>query len=162
VAGNENRFKAWIIAVEFPSPLCYLAKVNRSFPYRQFRPAAPPPTARQQALAQWRRWDWSATEKALQPSARATADIMPRVLAGLRMDSRQAETEILKVWSHQIDPNIVAHARPTGIRKGTLFVTVDSSVWLDEIVRYRRREILERLQNSFGRDLITRISFRTG
>jgi predicted nucleic acid-binding Zn ribbon protein len=87
---------------------------------------------------------------------------MPRVLAGLRIDSRQAETEILKVWNHQLDPNIVAHAQPTGIRKGTLFVTVDSSVWLDEIVRYRRREILERLQNSFGRDLIARISFRTG
>ena len=87
---------------------------------------------------------------------------MPRVLSGLRMDSRQAETEILKVWSNQLDPNIVAHAKPTGIRKGTLFVTVDSSVWLDEIVRYRRREILERLQNSFGRDLIVKISFRVG
>ena len=87
---------------------------------------------------------------------------MPGVLAGLRIDSRQAETEILKVWNHLLDSNIVAHARPTGIRKGTLFVTVDSSVWLDEIVRYRRREILEQLQNSFGRDLITRISFRTG
>lgn len=87
---------------------------------------------------------------------------MPGVLAGLRIESRQAETEILNVWHHQIDPAIVAHARPTGIRKGTLFVTVDSSVWLDEIVRYRRGEILERLQNSFGRDLITRISFRAG
>ena len=80
----------------------------------------------------------------------------------MRIDSRQAEAEILKVWNHLLDANIVAHAQPTGIRKGTLFVTVDSSVWLDEIVRYRRREILERLQNSFGRDLITRISFRTG
>jgi len=52
--------------------------------------------------------------------------------------------------------------QPAGIRNGTLFVTVDSSVWLDEIVRYRRREILERLQNSFGRELIRRISFRLG
>jgi predicted nucleic acid-binding Zn ribbon protein len=60
----------------------------------------------------------------------------------------------------QPDPNIVAHAQPTGLRKGTLFVTVDSSVWLSEIVRYRRKEILERLQHSFGRDLIARISFR--
>jgi hypothetical protein len=109
--------------------------VNRSFPYRNWRPSAFEPTARQQALAQWRGWDWSATEKARQPSARSTAEVMPRVLAGLRMESRQAETEILKVWTHQIDPNIVAHAQPTGIRKGTLFVTVDSSVWLDEIVR---------------------------
>ena len=62
----------------------------------------------------------------------------------------------------RLDPNIVAHAQPAGIRHGTLFVNVDSSVWLDEIVRYRRREILERLQNSFGRELIRRISFRLG
>jgi hypothetical protein len=136
--------------------------VNQPFPYRPYRPAAPAPTARQQALAQWRRWDWSAAERARQLSARPAADIMPGVLADLRMETRQAETEILKVWHHQLDPEVVAHARPTGIRKGTLFVTVDSSVWLDEIVRYRRREILERLQNSFGRSFITRISFRTG
>jgi predicted nucleic acid-binding Zn ribbon protein len=87
---------------------------------------------------------------------------MPGVLAGLRIDRRQSESEILKVWNNQLDPNLAAHALPTGLHKGTLFVTVDSSVWLDEIVRYRRREILERLQNSFGRDLITRISFRVG
>ena len=136
--------------------------MNRPFPYRTFRTAAPAPTARERAVAEWRRWDWRAVEKTRQPSARPAAEVMPRVLAGLRIDSRQAETEILKVWHHQMDPNIVAHARPTGLRKGTLFVTVDSSVWLDEIVRYRRREILERLQNSFGRDLITKISFRTG
>ena len=41
-------------------------------------------------------------------------------------------------------------------------MTVDSSVWLNEIVRYRRREVLERLQHSFGAELITRISFRVG
>jgi hypothetical protein len=136
--------------------------VNRAFPYRNYRPAAPAPTARDRALAEWRRWDWTATEKTRQTSARAAGEVMPGVLSGLRIDSRQSETEILKVWNHLLDPNIVAHARPTGIRKGTLFVTVDSSPWLDEIVRYRRKDILEQLQNSFGRDLITRISFRTG
>ncbi len=87
---------------------------------------------------------------------------MPKVLAGLRLERRQAEAEILKVWRHQVDPNVAAHAQPTGLRNGTLFVTVDSNVWLDEIVRYRRREILERLQNSFGRELVARISFRSG
>ena len=87
---------------------------------------------------------------------------MPTILGELRIDRRQSETEIVKVWNHLIDPNIVAHAQPTGLNKGTLFVTVDSSAWLDEIVRYRRREILDRLQHSFGRDLIARISFRVG
>jgi predicted nucleic acid-binding Zn ribbon protein len=122
----------------------------------------PPLSSRQRALAQWRGWNWSGDEIARQASGKMAADVLPRVLAGLRMERRQAEAEILQVWSHQLDPNIVAHARPSGIRKGTLFVVVDSSVWLDEIVRYRRREILERLQNSFGREMIRRISFRLG
>jgi predicted nucleic acid-binding Zn ribbon protein len=88
--------------------------------------------------------------------------IMPAVLKRLGLNQRQAETEILKAWGHLIDPNITAHARPTGLAKGTLFVSVDSSVWLDEIVRYRRREILERLQLCFGRETIKKISFRAG
>jgi predicted nucleic acid-binding Zn ribbon protein len=131
-----------------------------SFPPRR----SPPPRSspRQRALAQWRGWNWSGDEIARQASGKKAAAVLPRVLADLRMDRRQAEAEIVRVWSCQMDPNIVAHAQPAGIRNGTLFVTVDSSVWLDEIVRYRRREILERLQNSFGRELIRRISFRLG
>ena len=45
---------------------------------------------------------------------------------------------------------------------GTLFVNVDSNVWLSEIVRYRRKEILDRLQHSFGRKMIQKISWRVG
>jgi predicted nucleic acid-binding Zn ribbon protein len=61
-----------------------------------------------------------------------------------------------------LDPVICAHAQPAGLAKGTLFVTVDSNAWLSEIVRYRRKEILDRLQHSFGRELIKKISFRLG
>jgi predicted nucleic acid-binding Zn ribbon protein len=78
------------------------------------------------------------------------------------MERRQAEAEIVEVWNQLIDPVIAAHAQPTGINKGTLFVTVDSSPWLSEIVRYRRKEIIDRLQNSFGKEMIARISFRLG
>jgi hypothetical protein len=129
--------------------------MDRPFPFREQRPRRSARTSREIALAQWRRWDWSAQETASRRSEKSAAELMPRLLTNLRIDRRQSETEILH-------SNITAHAQPTGIRKGTLFVTVDSSVWLDEIVRYRRREILERLQNSFGRDLISRISFRVG
>ena len=132
-------------------------------PPRPMPPLGPPKaTARQRALAQWRGVDLSPLEKARRQSGKPVSAVMPKVLTELRIDQRQAETEILKVWNHMIDPGITAHAQPTGLNKGTLFVTVDNSVWLSEIVRYRRREILERLQHSFGRDLIARISFRFG
>jgi predicted nucleic acid-binding Zn ribbon protein len=80
----------------------------------------------------------------------------------MRLDRRQSDAEVVKVWNSLLDPLIVAHAQPTGMRKGTLFISVDSSPWLDELVRYRRKEILARLQHSFGRDLIARLSFRVG
>lgn len=119
-------------------------------------------TAQQRVLAEWRGIDLAPIDVARAKTSRSAGDVMPRILKDLRIDRRQSESEILKVWNHLIDPNLVAHAKPTGINKGTLFVTVDSSVWLDEIVRYRRHEILQSLQTSFGKDLITRISFRVG
>jgi predicted nucleic acid-binding Zn ribbon protein len=120
------------------------------------------PTARERALAQWRGVNLAPIEVAQALRARGIADVMPQVLSNLGLDRRRAEAEILRVWNNLIDPIVTAHARPTGLSRGTLFVTVDSNVWLGEIVRYRRKEILERLQHSFGRDLITRISFRCG
>jgi predicted nucleic acid-binding Zn ribbon protein len=117
---------------------------------------------RDRVFAQWRGIDLSPLERARAVRAQPAGDVMPRVLQGLGLDRRRAEAEVIKVWNNLLDPQIVAHAQPTGLRKGTLFVTVDSNVWLSEIVRYRRREILERLQHSFGRDFVTRISFRVG
>lgn len=131
-------------------------------PFREQKPRAPKPDARGRVLAQWRGVDLAPLEKAKAMRARKVADVMPQVLKELRVDKRRAEAEIVKVWNNLIDPAIVAHAQPTGLNKGTLFVTVDSSPWLNEIVRYRRKEILDRLQHGFGRDLITRISFRVG
>lgn len=119
-------------------------------------------TARERVLAQWRGVDVRDAERARTVRGRPLEAIMPGILKELGLDRRQSEAEVLKVWNHLLDPEIVAHAQPTGLHKGTLFVAVDSSVWLSEIVRYRRKEILARLQHSFGRFLIARISFRLG
>ena len=125
----------------------------------------PPPkkiSARQRVLAQWRGVDLSPLETARAVRARSVGDVLPHLLSDLHLDDRRAEAELIKVWNSLVDPNIVAHAQPAGLRKGTLFVNVDSNVWLSEIVRYRRREILDRLQHSFGRNIVQRISFRVG
>ena len=132
-------------------------------PPRFIPPLGPPkPTPRQRALADLHGIDLTPLERARSRPAKAAGELLPQIMTKLRMDKRQSEAEIVRVWRHLIDPVITAHAQPTGINKGTLFVTVDSSVWLDEIVRYRRKEILDRLQHSFGRELIQRISFRVG
>lgn len=133
------------------------------FPYRNIPPLGPgKASSRQRALAQWRGIDLAPLEKMQAMRVRQISGVLPKVLSELRIDSRRTEAEVTKVWNNLLDPTIVAHAQPTGLRKGTLFVAVDSNVWLSEIVRYRRKEILDRLQHSFSRDFITRISFRVG
>jgi predicted nucleic acid-binding Zn ribbon protein len=125
----------------------------------------PPPkktSARQRVLAQWRGVDLAPLESAKALRARRAGDVLPKLMKDLRMDARQGEAEIVKVWNSLLDPNITAHAQPANLHKGTLFVNVDSSTWLSEIVRYRRKEILDRLQHSFGKNMIQKISFRIG
>ena len=119
-------------------------------------------SARQKILAQWRGVDLEPEATARAVRARGAGEIVAQVLGDLKMDSRRAEAELVKVWNSLIDPNITAHAQPAGLRKSTLFVTVDNSAWLSEIVRYRRKEILDRLQHSFGKNVIQKISYRVG
>jgi predicted nucleic acid-binding Zn ribbon protein len=119
-------------------------------------------SARSKILAQWRGVDLAPLEVAQASAARSVGTVLPGLMKDLRMEARQGEAEIVKVWNSLIDPVITAHAQPANLHKGTLFVNVDSSVWLAEIVRYRRKEIIERLQNSFGKSVVQKISFRIG
>jgi predicted nucleic acid-binding Zn ribbon protein len=118
--------------------------------------------ARRRVLAEWRRVDTSEIERAWASSARSVAAVLPRVLQDLRLDNKQHESQIVVLWRQIVDARVAAHAQPVGLVKGTLFVSVDSSVWLDEIVRYQRKEILERVQHALGREMVRRISFRVG
>ncbi len=122
----------------------------------------PKANSRDGALAEWRRVDVREAEGATKNNARTLAELLPKVVANIGLDKKRADLEILKVWNHVIDPRISAHAQPVNVFKGTLFVNVDNSAWLDEIVRYRRREILTQLQTAFGPDVIKKISFRIG
>lgn len=118
--------------------------------------------ARRRVLAQWRRVDVTPAEIARAVREREAGTLVARVMSDLNLETRRAEMEVVKVWNSLIDPVVTAHAQPANLHKGTLFVNVDSSPWLSEIVRYRRKEILDRLQHSFGRTVIQKISFRIG
>ena len=118
--------------------------------------------SRRRVLADWRHIDLVPLEKARADTAKPASSVVAKVLTGLRIDKRQGEAEIIRVWNNLLDPNVTAHAQPTGLRDGTLFVTVDHSVWLDELVRYRYRPILTQLQTAFGKTTIAKISWRVG
>jgi hypothetical protein len=119
-------------------------------------------SARQKVLAQWRGVDLAPIEAAKAVRARDAGNVVSKVLSDLKMDSRRADIEIVKVWNASIDPIVTAHAQPVNLCKGTLFITVDSDVWKYEIIRYHRKEILKRMQYSFGLEKIKKVHYRVG
>lgn len=118
--------------------------------------------ARSDTLNAWRGMDVKAVERAWKSGEKSLTELLPKVWESLRLDQKLAESQLVLVWKQAIDPTVAAHAHPVGLAKGTLFVSVDSSAWLSEIVRYRRKEILDRLQTAVGREMVQRISFRVG
>lgn len=131
-------------------------------PLRFMPPLGPKPLSpKERVVAEWRGVDSSPAERSR--PVKAMDDVMPGVMKKLRLDQRRVEAEIVRVWNGIMDPNVAAHAKPDRMVNGsTLCVVVDSNAWLDEIVRYRRKEILDRLQHSFGPELVKKISFRLG
>ena len=95
---------------------CSMNITRNSKPRSAFVPVSP----RQAVLAQWRGIDLAPLEQANAPTAQTVKALMPKVLGQLGLERRCAETEIVKVWNHLIDPNIVAHAQPTGFERDTL------------------------------------------
>lgn len=134
----------------------------KSTPPRKRLYARRPASNRDRVLTQWRGVDLRPDEVVIRDTEQSAGEVLETVVSRLKLEQRGKETEVMKVWNNLMDPRIAEHAQPAGIVRGTLFVNVDSSVWLDEIVRYRRKEIMHRLQTAFGRDLIKKISFRVG
>jgi len=118
--------------------------------------------ARQRALNSWHGIDLGKLEAPWRDCSRPTSEVMPLVLSRLGLEHRLAESQVLQVWDRVMDRTITAHAKPAGLRRGTLFINVDSNTWLSELVRYRYAEMLEKLQLSVGRDTVQRLSLRVG
>jgi hypothetical protein len=161
----RNRFFSWHPGNRIPGQLAYeqtgaqmsLIRPPRFIPKK----GLPKPTPKQRTLAEWRRIDLREKEGAAS-TTKTIADVMPAVVKNIRLDKKRADLEILKVWNNLIDPNVTKHAQPVNIAKGTLFVKVDNSVNHYHILQYHRKEILDRLQSAFGKDVIQKISFRIG
>jgi len=111
-----------------------------------------------EVLRLWKGCDEAELKKDL-PNYLSAGLIMPEVLKKLDVERAYENTQVRYIWENMISPVIQAHAYPEGLRKGTLFVKVDSSAWLSELVRFHRHEILKNMQASLGKTKITKISF---
>ena len=115
--------------------------------------------ARREVLRMWRHFDEDAL-KADIPQFCLPSDCLPALFKRYKLDSRREQKQLHYAWEHTMDPVIAAHAFPENIVRGTLFIRVENSAWLSEIVRFHSKDILKKLQACLGKDVINKLSFK--
>ena len=87
-------------------------------------------------------------------------DVLAGIFKKIEANRQPWLDQLEREWVSLVGDLTSGHARPAGLRGRTLEVYADSSAWLNELVRYRRAEMLARLQEKFGPERIKAISFK--
>jgi len=79
------------------------------------------------------------------------AALVPKVLTDLGLRESALALRAAECWEQAVGPEIARHSEPTALRRGVLEVSVDASVWCQQL-QMRRPELLEALREVLGRD----------
>lgn len=71
------------------------------------------------------------------------------VMHDLGLDEASAIVRVAERWEAAVGPEVARHCRPSALRGGTLEVTVDSSIWCQEL-QLQRTQILAALRRELA------------
>jgi hypothetical protein len=90
----------------------------------------------------------------------AFADSVQKAIGSLDLGETMWLKGLEAEWDELVGADAAKHARPGRYSNGRLVVFVDSAVWMSELVRYRRDDMLNAMQRRFGRDKISSLSLQ--
>jgi hypothetical protein len=89
------------------------------------------------------------------------SSLMERTLARLGLDRRLDDYRVWQAWDEVVGRTISRNAQPVRLDGDRLVVTVRSSTWLQELTLLQG-ELLNRLNESMGREVVTELYFVVG
>jgi len=89
------------------------------------------------------------------------SEVLGRVFSRRGIVKKMKEMELLKLWTEVVGKEIDRHTYPFAVRKGKLFVRVDSSGWLAQLT-YLKDKIISEFNKKQRRKTIKDIYFRLG
>lgn len=96
-----------------------------------------------------------------QGKPQVVGSLLGQVLDELGLETASQAFRVGESWSDAVGPEVAQHSRPIGLRGGVLEVSVDSSVWCQQL-QMKRREILGALAERMGDDAPQDLRFRLG
>lgn len=91
----------------------------------------------------------------------SVSEVLKRVLVRRGMERRIKELWILPQWREIVGEKISKHTQPITVKKGNLFVRVDSSGWLTQLT-YLKEKIISQINQREASNLIKNIYFHLG
>jgi predicted nucleic acid-binding Zn ribbon protein len=85
--------------------------------------------------------------------------ILPKVLENLGIRKGVEAHKSFIFWDKAVGKTIAKHSKPFSIKKGTLFVRVESSVWSNELSLLKKK-IINKLNKMIGDESIKDIVFK--
>ena len=89
------------------------------------------------------------------------SDILESVVRDLNLEKGIAEHRAIMLWEKAVGSEAAAHAVPREVARGRMVAAVDSSAWLQEL-RMREREIIKRINELIGEEVLSEIYFVIG
>jgi len=116
------------------------------------------PALRAQVLREWQPFGVKQDVPAGSPASQLVTEVMKK----LGLDQRLQQSQVLFLWPQIVGAQIATHAQPVSLRNGLLVVGVDHPVWLQELSRYYKPLILQKVQDRLGKKVVRDIRFRIG
>jgi len=88
--------------------------------------------------------------------------LVPLAMKRLGLEQRLQQSQVFHLWPAIVGADIARHAQPVSLRNNLLVVAVDHPVWLQELSRYHKPLIVQKVQERVGKKTIRDIVFRIG
>ncbi|MDB6148079.1 MAG: hypothetical protein JWO45_1743 [Spartobacteria bacterium] len=117
------------------------------------------PSLRAAIIAEWR----GLPEKRMRSDQWETVGgLLPKLLQKLGLKERLHETEVIDAWENIVGEFIAAHSAPVSLRDRILYVRVLQPALHYELEQVSKADIVRKLKQRFGGNVIRDIRFRLG
>lgn len=88
--------------------------------------------------------------------------LVPTVMKGLGLEQRLQQSQVFFLWPQIVGTDIARHAQPVSLRNKLLIIAVDHPGWLQELSRYHKPLLLQKVRERIGKTAVRDIVFRIG
>ena len=90
---------------------------------------------------------------------KSVGEALGDLIDNLGIGKKLREQDVFVLWGEAVGDRIAEVATPTHMLKGTLFVSVKTGVWRNEL-SMRKQEIIKRLNEILSQEIVRDIKFR--